>query len=91
MFTNTFIPTLGAKILVTQGTRMEWVKVAPLSKNTGKNIVSILKELVMYWWGVTREFFTPNETEFRNNDLESLLEEMHMKLSTAPLYYPQAN
>lgn len=70
---------------------MEWVKVAPLSKNTGKNIVSILKELVMYRWGVTREFFTDNETEFRNNDLESLLEEMHMKLSTAPLYYSQAN
>jgi hypothetical protein len=69
----------------------KWVEAIPLKKVTSENMVELVKEHIIYRFGIPQTITTDQGTQFTSSEFRDFAESMGIKLLNYSLYYAQAN
>jgi hypothetical protein len=69
----------------------KWVEAVPLKKVTSENMISFVKEHIIYRFGIPQTITTDQGTQFTSSEFCDFAEEMGIRLHNSSPYYAQAN
>ena len=78
-------------LVVFQDLFSKWIEICPLRRATGPLIREAFEDLVVSRWGTPRILHSDNGTEYINKVMADLATEYGIRLTTSPVYRPQAN
>jgi transposase InsO family protein len=69
----------------------KWVEAIPLKKVTSENMVELVKEHIIYRFGIPQTITTDQGTQFTSSEFRDFVKSMGIKLLNYSPYYAQAN
>ena len=69
----------------------KWVEAIPLKKVTSENMISFVKEHIIYRFGIPQTITTDQGTQFTSSEFCDFAKDMGIKLYNSSPYYAQAN